>query len=695
MPDDQLVNALQSLTTQISQLNQFYTEQRVSPNVGTYDSASAVQMAIQTNGFSTNVADAAASIRQARQSMPTSIPSLGNEKNIAVSDPATVAKNIDDDRDNLGQVIAAAQIGEGGPQFYRRWRLGSYNLQQNLNMASNVGQNMTDATSPGMIGNLSRGFGQGFTNQFIDYTNQDKTSDNYGQMVYDAHNNLVAQGIKFGDRTLTPGLAQGASQILSSVGKGVGHIDDWLGTQATIGQTFGYGPGAGGNAILGHQLFTRDISQAQGIGMGALALQNYLTGRDLVNFGTGQGLTSNQAQSMLDVILNQGFAPNVAPTPWSTPGGDATTIAKNFMGPLISKMPGLSAETLGQFDPALRNGGTSASQLADALSNMDVQARAAKESVNTFGSSVADSAQALANMGSGLAQSIGTVTGFTEATGLDPHVAAQLAQSPIVQGLALGQGVLPSGLGSMGGGQFTSTTLQAVRMLNQGLKSINYDTYSRKDGTSLRTRNGSEMEAAQIASMLGISKSVVQRMLGEDTRYSHVAAAEEVLGSSTNGIGMWDAFQVARKAGHGQVTGANRETLNRDWNAQVIPALREAGISAKHIRELSNDKNWKDRLNQTDRYLSGIGGGGKDNKINATNVTVGLTPQAARILQIVQGPSQSKRESNAGRTPINIKKNQVGGDQSDVIHRKAWAGLNDHPTGSTQPYHPATQSYAY
>lgn len=671
--DPTLVSALQSLTSQIEQLNRFMYTEGVTPTPvqPTQTAADRVQEAIVNKGFTAdNVADAGAAVRAAQSSQAVpDVPSIG--PNLAPSNSQTAANDVANamgatgsgggggegpgsNMNTFGEVLAASQLGAHGPQLYRDWRLGTYNFQQNLNLAGNLANNLSELSGTGSMNTIGRSMG-GWMDHFINYQDADGNMTGspqglniFGNRVTPTHMQAIASGL----------------QVAGTVAKNVGSIDDWLGTQATIGQTFGYGPGAGGNAIFGVRNPLTDISTAQRVGMGFAAEKNTLTGRNFGSSFGGSGITSDQAQQILDTLANQGFSMNPSSNPYTTaPSGDAATIANQFMAPVMAQMPGMSADTLSQFTPAMRNSATSAQQLAESLSNVGQESRNAKESVNQFTTSVASAAQSFANMGSGFAQSIGTAQGFSDATGLDPQVAAQLAQSPIVQGLALGQGVLPSGLGSMGGGAFTNTSLEAVKMLAGGLKSLNYDTYSRKDGTALMTRNGQQMQDAQVASMLGIPESVVQRMLGSGTRYQHVADAENLLGSATSGTGMWGAYQGA---GGKNASGQSRETLNRDWSAQIVPSLREAGVSSKHIQELSEDKNWKDRLEKTNQYLTKIGGGGDMNKINGTNVTVGLTAQAAKILKITTGPSDSKLVNNAGGQTISQTINtQAQGDISN------------------------------
>ncbi len=712
--DQGTISALQSLTNQLQALNSFLDNQSQSLVGSITDAVNNVQDVVESANYSiVNATDKVQNIistsssggfdlnssaENIRAQMLGAIPLPSvvsdpeqnqNQDNLAPSNPQIVSENITQNSNlnnsgeasdlhtmtGIGQVLAAAQLGEaGGPQAYRTWRLGSYNWQQNLQVASNVANAGLNYNGEGDLGSSLNNLGA-FVSNNIKYQ-----QDENGNVVTDDNDRPIVSGFNnptgVGPSTITPSQIQAGLQMASSAAKMVGSVDNYLGTQQTIGQTFGYGPGLGGNAVLGERNPTGDVSSAQRVGMGAEALNNALTGfnpsgpQDL---GTGFQLTHSQSKDILDTLMNQGFQPGQATSPLATPTGDATTIAEGFMAPLMNQMPGLSASTLGQFTPALRNSGDSTQQLSDALSDLGTQAKTTKETVNELGDSLATAGTSFANMGSNLGNAYGTSQQFTEATGLDPQIAAQLAQNPILQGLALGQGVLPSGLGRMGGA-FTSTALQAVQMLNSGLKGIDYNQYKTVNGQKFMTRNGRTQESDQIASLLGIPESSVQRMLNEGNRYKNVASAESLVGNSNNPLGIYANYEADTANGH-KITGSEREQLQSQWGA-ITPTLRQAGISKKEISALDSDKNWRDRLKRVNNDLSKQGGGGTSNQINggSTSVTIDLSPQAAKLFNI-QGPSNAKKTSNAGGTSINVVTNSIEGDLSQgALTLGSWLG---------------------
>lgn len=687
--DQQLIDALTSLTTQLADSDKNIVDATTSLNkqLANLQSFLAAQNQRQTNTTQLPPALAAAGFQipqaaidravklglegYAGPSMPTSVSGSGSGTNNAPSNPQAVADQVAEANTGniaaISNVLAASQLAHG-PQFYKNWTLGTYNWQKNILLAQQLGSNLNPALTYNPFTQQANSFEN--PNGFIKNT--------AGQILqrFTTPTGNIAIPTPFGTQTVTPQKLQFASTVANTVG----HINDWFNTEATVGQTFGYGPGALGNAFMGFHV--PQVGGAQKIGMGADALKNWLQGRSFGDLGGGSNVTSSQVQQMLDAIMNQGFGPSGSNTPVSTPGSsDAKTIAGSFMAPLMSRMPGLSADTLSQFTPALRNSATSATQLADALSNVDKQSQAAKETVNEFADSLVSASQSFANMGANLPAAIGTSMSFSQATGLDPQVAAQLAQNPLIQGMALGQGILPSALGNMGGA-FTSVTEQTVKMLAGALSGLNNNRYETLNGQKFLVSNGQVNMDSQIASMLGIPETMVQRLRGTSNRAGRIANAEKWLGSPTGDSGLYYQYN-ALKNNNGEVTGGARETLQRHWDA-MIPVLEHAGISQKHIRELTNDKNWRDRLKETNRLL-GIRGGHNDyNHVVKQSVTVGLTPQAARILQVMNSTSDNKIINNAGGQTIRETKNQPTGDLSNKAARYGFTPDKIGPYGNPQ-----------
>lgn len=530
-----------------------------------------------------------------------------------------------------------SQLGEaGGPQWYRQLTMGGYNLKQNMGFLLKGVQATADGKAPILSNIPGLAGGAAAVAQRI------------------LKSSSVENSMKF--INAHPEVSYAAMTGMSGA---VGHIDDWLDTAKTIGYSLGFGAGGGAPGIAGFDNPFAAFGSAGSVGMGFAAEKNLLMGRFL-NSPLGGNLTGDQATSLLDVLGNQGFSMNGQVNPWAGhPTGDAATIANGFAS-LMTQMPGLSAGELGHFTPSLRNANGNIQQLTDTLHNLGLEAQAAKEGVNQYTQSVADSAQTMTSMGANSGAATQFSTGFTNITGLDPKVAATLAQSPMIQGAMLGQGILPSGIGNMSASTFVGGSTDLIKMMAKGLSGLGHTTYQTIGGHRYVLQNGSAMVDSQIAQMLGIPETVVARLLGDAGPISARAKAAQQLGNDEPGSmsGLFGAFdkdyrndtQIEKMMGR-PITGLSsqdRDQLIHDWNA-MTPTLRKAGFTNAQIQSLDKDKNLRSRLRDAQTILLQKS---KDDKFNQIRGEIGLTPNASQYFNLHwRGPSVTKQMAMSAQGP--------------------------------------------
>ena len=556
-----------------------------------------------------------------RPSMPIGAPP--RLPNLYPSNPGSVAsevQNIDKEVSNIQQETNLTAASELPNSWYKRYAVGSFNIKRQIQVANQLGNYMSTgypSTMP-LVGGLSQTIGSSISN----ITNKNGS-------------------LQFGNKNITPEAIQVGMMALADnpIVSGLSGLNNWENSRASVGQQFGYGPGPLGNSFLGFQL-PQIFGKAARVGTAFTAETNYLDGRNLASIGNGGNLTSAQAQSVTSTLGQQGFSMNPQWNPFTgAPTGDAATIANGFMSPLMSQMPGLSAQSLAPFTSSLRNSGNDVTSLTLALSNLGTESRAAKQTVTQFAASVASAASTLESMGATQANAINTATDFTNATGISPQVGSQLAQNPLIQGLALGQGVLPSGIGNMGAG-LASLGVNAVKMMAGMVGNQFHNQWTTVNGVRQMTQNGMAMEDSFIGSQLGISPTQVRRMLGESTRYSHTAQALSLVGQG----GTFPAgIEGALEAG-------NKQMATKAWNADQ-GVFRQAGIKQSTLNQLGHE-GWNARMKNLTGDLARIGGGGEFNKINAAQnqYTIGLTAEARRFFHLHAGQSSAQRSAHAGGT---------------------------------------------
>jgi hypothetical protein len=541
-----------------------------------------------------------------------------------------------------------AMLGEhGGPAFARNAYMESYGLQQQLAWAQKgVAGVQNQMNSPwaqyaGQSGGVT-GAAMGAAS-----AGADKLNGAIGWATQDAQHAAAAYGLY---------------KLGSGAVSAVGNIGDSLTNWRNLGGQLG--ADTSGNFASTPFGFNNpfDITNATGIGSGSRAVEESLRGRGFLGIGgggVGAGLSKDLAQSDVQEIMGQGYGANESATGSS---GDITTIAQNLLKPMQTQNNQLTAGDLGQFLPALRNSNTSISQLKDSLSNLGIEAQAAKETIGQFSGSVSTAATAFESMGGSQQQGITQATSFTNATGLDPQIATQLAQNPMMQGMALGQyGVLPSGIAGMNSGAFLNSSSSTLKMLQNGLSGLSKPSFANVDGQRVQVGGGESAVYSQIASMTGLPESIVQRMLGDQKGIQANAKMNELLGDPTKQGTL--AGVVAE--GKGNMSASQRShaeslwgTISKDWKG--------TGIGQKEMDRISKDPSYADRIK---RVQSDMATANKNNPLNQIQndpnaVTIGLTPQAAKIFQVQQGPTAAKKISNAGGTSYNGILNSVSGDTS-------------------------------
>lgn len=624
-PTTQLVTALEDVTKQLQNLNTFLESRRGALNniAGTPSpsgptASPGIMSAIPAawTAQATKNVDFVPSMPIGR---PTTLP------NRYPSTPGGVATNVSAIEAEVKSIEGETNLtaaSELPSSWYKTYAVGSYNLQRQVQAINQFGNYMqNNSTLP-----FSSAIGSGITS------------------VTSPSGNLT-----LGNTTITPQ----QMQFALSAAQSLGHVNQWFGNQASVGQSFGYGPGLLGNSFLGMRLPT-EMSKAQRVGMAFAAEQNYLSGTDLHNLGAGAGVTSAQASSIMSTLGSQGFTMNPTWNPWTTtPTGDAATIANGFMAPLMSQMPGLSAQSLAPFTSSLRNSGNDVTSLAMALHNLGIESRSAKESITQFTSDVASASATFTSQGAAQSSAINTATAFTDATGMSPIIGAQMSQNPLIQGLALGQGILPSGIGNMGSG-LASLGVNAVKMMAGMVGNQFHDQWKTVNGQRFLVQNGQAMRNSFIAQQLGISASQVNRMLGESTRYLHTANALSLLGQ---GGAYGTGIDLAATTG-------DTKRAQQEWNA-AQGTFRQAGIKQSTLNQLSHES-WKNRINNLRHDLARIGGGGEFNKINSgqNQYTIGLTPEARRFFHLNTGQSPNQKAANAGGRSMNDVLMQPGGDHT-------------------------------
>jgi hypothetical protein len=538
--------------------------------------------------------------------------------------------------------LTFALLGQhGGP--FGKYTLENYALQRNLGWFRGVASAGADALDIRAANNLAEGKSAG-------------TFNTLGSTV--ASNASNALGWLQGKGAKTAFGALLAYRGAETIANAFANTND-------AGRALGYG-NAQNLGIFG---FRNPLAQLSATGEAAsLKLEEQgLMGRVPNAFGvhgaglSSAGLTKDQAQAAVGTLAGQGFS-NASTDPRNFASGDNTRIAQNLLAPLMNM--GLTAQDAAQWTPALRNANTSMQTLMDTLNQLPAAARASKTTVADFNASLEQLAQTQVSQGGTMQGGLQTGMAFTESTGMAPGIANALSQNSIYTALMMGQyGILPSGVANLPGGAQVGGMLSAFNLLRNATSGLNQNKYETVAGQKLPEVYGYQLQDAQIAQMLGVDQSTVNRLRREAPYASRISSVLGQLGNEgSNGMPGTGIWSILGKAQNWQGLNAQQQRQATSvWNATAGKNLNQLGLTSQQIKDINSTGDIRSRMSKLQNDLLGSQ---KNNPQNQITVYVKFKGEAAKHFTQA-GPAVAKLQANSGQgAALNSVYNSPLGDAS-------------------------------
>lgn len=212
------------------------------------------------------------------------------------------------------------------------------------------------------------------------------------------------------------------------------------------------------------------------------------------------GIDKGQAEEIVGELAGRGWV-----------GEQGQNAAFDAIAPLVQK--GLDpATSVDQMDRALRQGNTSIEEFRDTLKDLGSAAQASRMTLQEYQESLTGFAEQATDAGGGFNQGMRLGKNVARATGIAPQVAGDLLfNSPLVAGMAMQQGFLPNELGGMGTNQATKALLGGLEMAEAATAGFR-DQPIRDPETGEITMTGEQRQSAQMATVLGTSREMVERL---------------------------------------------------------------------------------------------------------------------------------------------------------------------------------------
>lgn len=432
------------------------------------------------------------------------------------------------------------------------------------------------------------------------------------------------------------------------------------------GGSLGFNPenGYGPQAILGFRnplAYLTSEAGREGLGMKW----------DEFKMRMGMGLTGGQASEVYNSLAAMGFSNNQHGMMGLIDGGDLQNVASKLVWPLVRE--GMSPQTAAEFANTLRNGNVSMDELRKTVKGLGDDARSSRETLDQYAQSLQSFAEGAEGVTKGQALQIGK--SFTNITGMDPRFLQQMQQSPIFQGLAMGQlGVLPSAVQQLNAGSQMHLTMQAMNMAMRATGGLATNKYETINGKRVLVASGEEAQMAQAAQLLGIPFEEFKRLHAHTKEIEESGRAETLLNSPLGFKAEAASIDYKKKllskasgprkkqleseikASEGRIEHGGGNTIG--WNDLRSQLEKVPGISHKEIEKLSHQKNFTKRGEEVEKLLAQHGE--QKLKSEGNNVQVQFTGFARKFFeQVPNSYSSAKSTANSGGNPISNFMNGV------------------------------------
>lgn len=439
-------------------------------------------------------------------------------------------------------------------------------------------------------------------------------------------------------------------------------FQDWF----EQGAAMGYGTGQYGALLGGGRALTNASTTQEG--------EAYDTLIQSLRFGgaagarKGQGLTKAYAQDLVGQLFEQGYS--LQPGSLAAGGfgatGNAAAIAQG-LSPAVMAMGQQGAQIAGTWTAGLRSANDSLSDLTQMLEQIPAAAKASQLGLEGFNQAMQLVAQTVTSMGGTSTEGARMSLQFTQQYGLNPQDQASLLQNPIYQAYGLAQGVLPSGLGAMSGGQTNQLTQQTLQLYYNAFKQLapaqTYTTLA--NGTQIPSNTPDAYIYQQIASQIpGMTAQDIKVALDPKTKQhqSVVSAIQNQLGQTNVG----EATNLEYLTGGSdpnqwkKLSTKQQGEATQYWNQKIQPLVAQAGLTPAQLKAINSTGNIAQRAKLLNADITPAANAA--NNPNTVQIQIGLKGKAAQVLTATaSAKGAAKAIQNAGGTTLNVPLNSAIG----------------------------------
>lgn len=449
-------------------------------------------------------------------------------------------------------------------------------------------------------------------------------------------------------------------------------------------RAFARGEEQGGESLgFSREAFTGDIS-AFGVGYrpglpwfseaSREALREELTQRRVQ---AAAGVSGEEAQAIRQTVAGMGYSSDMN-----------ERLQMDLFRPLQQR--GIGAEQVAPLiDQGVRQGNMSIAALRDTMIDLADAARNANMTLEDTTAAALEYSESVQEIGANYEASLRNAATFTR-SGLDPRIASEAMQSPMMQGILTAQTGLPPQLqgiiGAPGIMQGMGRAIQTGLALGAPFANTPDRTVRSASGQEITVSTGKDAQIAMAQQMTGIPRQIIERYMDNPDFLEAGGTAQTMVGQMQDQVramthrertetrgesrGRLGAYDPTRQ-GPGQtrriesysakLTDVQRRALESGSTTDSVIQYDEL---EKQMLAMGGNKDWQDRVRKIRKDHGNI-----EDRLKvaqriigeATNVKpepdylVGLTPEARKILKIEKPKDRTGAvpRANAGGAPAN------------------------------------------
>jgi hypothetical protein len=290
------------------------------------------------------------------------------------------------------------------------------------------------------------------------------------------------------------------------------------------------------------------------------------------------GVSGEEAQRIRQIVAGMGYS-----------GGLNADLQLNLFRNLQQR--GIAPEAVAPLvDQGVRQGNSSVAALRDTMYDLADAARNAHMTLEEVTSATAEYAESVQDIGANYEAALRNAATFTR-MGIDPRIASQAQQSPMVQGILTARTGLPPQLqGIVAAPQVAQAMGQAIDMglaLGRPFSNMPDSTMTSASGQKITVATGRDAQIAMAQQMTGMPRQIIERYMRNPQFLQTGAVAQTMVGQMEDQVRAMTQREhtVQRRVDQSSEQRGQSQVAARFGNTYSTPEERRGAMVTEHTTE--------------------------------------------------------------------------------------------------------------